>query len=200
MKKLLKNNISLIKRNDGLTLVEVMMTLLIFATVLAVVNNVFFTTQGLYSRTQQRAGQQMSTRAGLSVMMTEIRAAGCDPTEAGIAGIRSATADSCRFQSDLDGDGVIQLMEPSEDIVYYYDPGQEIVFRDPGTGPQVFITNVTLFAFQYFDDNNQQMGPLPLANQLLPQVRSIGIVVTTETPRGGEMDSRARIGLRNLGG
>jgi prepilin-type N-terminal cleavage/methylation domain-containing protein len=190
----------LVKRNDGLTLVEVMMTLLIFATVLAVVNNVFFTTQGLYSRTQQRAGQQMSTRAGLSVMMTEIRALGCDPTDSGIAGIRSAGADSCRFQSDFNGDGAIQLIEPSEDVVYYYDSDLETVFRDPGTGPQVFITDVTQFAFQYFDDNNQQLGPLPLTNQLIPEVRSIGIVITTETPRGGEINSTARMGLRNLGG
>jgi len=200
MKTSLTNNISLLKRNNGLTLVEVMMTLLIFAVVLAVVNNVFFTTQGLYSRTSQRAGMQMSTRAGMSVMMTELRVMGCDPTEAGIAGLRNARADSCRFQSDLNGDGVITTVEPSEDVVYFFDPGQETVFRDPGTGPQTFITNITQFAFQYFDGNNQQLGPLPLTSQQISQVRSIGIVITAETPRGGEMDTATRIGIRNLGG
>ena len=125
---------------------------------------------------------------------------GCDPTEAGIAGIRRATADSCRFQSDLNGDGAIQTDEPSEDIVYFFDPGQETVFRDPGTGPQIFITNVTQFAFQYFDDNNQVLGPLPLNNNLIPEVRSIGITITAETPRGGQIGTTTRIGLRNFGG
>jgi prepilin-type N-terminal cleavage/methylation domain-containing protein len=200
MKRSFRNSISFAKSTQGLTLVEVMMTLLIFAVVLAVVNNVFFTTQGLYSRTSQRAGMQMSTRAGLSVIMTELRAMGCDPTEAGIAGIRRATSDSCRFQSDLNGDGAIQTDEPSEDVVYFFDPDQETVFRDPGTGPQIFITNVTQFAFQYFDDNNQVLGPLPLNNNLIPQVRSIGVTITAETPRGGQIDSATRIGLRNFGG
>ncbi len=200
MKTFFKNNISLIKRNNGLTLVEIMMTLLIFATVLAVVNNVFFTTQNLYTRTSQRAGLQMNTRAGLSLMVTEIRTLGCDPTEAGIAGLRSAGADSCRFQSDNDGDGAIQLNEPSEDIVYYFDPVAETVFRDPGTGPQAFITNVTGFAFQFFDKDNVQMGPLPLTSARTPDVRSIGIVITAEMPRSGEINTSTRIGLRNVGG
>ncbi len=200
MKRSLGINISLTGNNKGLTLVEIMMTLLIFATVLAVVNNVFFTTQRLYSKTQQRAGMQMNTRAGLAVMMTELRSLGCDPTEQGIAGLRLAAADSCRFQSDINGDGVIQTNEPSEDIVYFYDAGQETVFRDPGTGPQLFISNVTQFAFLYFDANNQQLGPTPLNSQLIPQVRSIGITITAETPQAGEIDTMTRIGLRNFGG
>lgn len=200
MKTSLAKRISALKSNKGLTLVEVMMTLLIFAVVLAVVNNVFFTTQGLYSRTQQRANLQMNTRAGLGVMITELRAMGCDPTEAGIAGLRTARSDSCRFQSDLDGDGAISTVEPSEDVVYFYDPNQETVFRDPGTGAQAFINNVTQFSFQYFDANNQVLGPLPLNPQLISQVRSVGINVTAETPRGGSIDTSTRIGLRNLGG
>jgi len=200
MQSSLRKNISFVRNTQGLTLVEIMMTLLIFAVVLAVVNNVFFTTQGLYSRTQQRAGLQMTTRAGLSVMMTELRALGCDPTETGIAGLRVATNDTLRFQSDINGDGAIQTDEPSEDIVYFYDPGQETVFRDPGTGAQVFITNVTTFTFQYFDVNNQVLGPLPLSNNLIPQVRSVGIAITAEAPRSGEINTTTRIGLRNFGG
>jgi prepilin-type N-terminal cleavage/methylation domain-containing protein len=199
MKRSIMNSITLMKNNKGLTLVEVMMTLLIFAVVLAVVNNVFFTTQRLYSRTSQRADMQMTTRAGMNVMMTELRAMGCDPTETGIAGLRNANADSCRFQSDLNGDGAITTNEPSEDIVYFYDPNQETVFRDPGTGPQPFINNVTQFAFQYFDGNNQVLGPLPLTPQLISQVRSIGLAITAETPQGGEMDTSTRVGIRNLG-
>jgi prepilin-type N-terminal cleavage/methylation domain-containing protein len=200
MRNSLANSISVLRNSKGLTLVEVMMTLLIFAVVLAVVNNVFFTTQGLYTRTQQRAAMQMGTRAGLAVMMTELRSLGCDPTEAGIAGLRNASADSCRFQSDINGDGAIQTVEPSEDIVYYYDPGLETVFRDSGTGPQIFITNVTQFTFQYFDSNNQVLGPLPLNNQFISLVRSVGIAVTAEAPKGGEISTTTRIGLRNFGG
>jgi len=198
MNRSLKHSISIVNSNDGLTLVEVMMTLLIFATVLAVINNVFFTTQALYSRTSQRADMQMSTRAGLGVFVSEIRAAGCDPTEAGIAGLRRATQDSVRFQSDLNADGAIQTVEPSEDVMYFFDAGREILFRDPGTGPQPMITNVTQFVLTYFDGNNVTIGPLPLDDATIPLVRSVGITITAETPRGGELQASARIGLRNL--
>jgi type IV pilus assembly protein PilW len=191
--------IPLIARNtDGLTLVEVMMTLLIFATVLAVINNVFFTTQNLYSSTSQRASMQMNARSGLGVMMTEIRMAGCDPTDAGIVGLVRATQDSVRVRSDLNGDGAITTNEPSEDVLYFYDTSAEILYRDPGTGPVAMVPDVTAMSFGYFDVDNQALLPLPLNTARAALVRSIGIIISSETPRGGDISTSTRIGLRNV--
>jgi prepilin-type N-terminal cleavage/methylation domain-containing protein len=200
MRKSIISNILLVNNTKGLTLVEVMMTLLIFATVLAVINNVFFTTQGLYSVTSQRADMQMNSRSGLGVMVTEIRAAGCDPAQIGVVGIVSATADTIRVRSDLDGNGAITTNEPSEDIRYFYDADTRTIFRDPGTGPVAMVPNVESLIFSYFDRDNQPLFPLPLDPAAAAMVRSVGITITSETPRGGAMDASTRIALRNLGG
>lgn len=200
MRRSIANNISLVNNTRGLTLVEVMMTLLIFATVLAVINNVFFTTQGLYSSTSQRASMQMNSRTGIGVMVTEIRGAGCDPTEMGIVGLVNAALDTVRIRSDLNASGTITTNEPSEDVTYFYDPDVKTIFRDPGTGPVAMVPNVEALFFAYFDQDNQPLLPLPLNPARAAQVRSIGITVTSETAQGGTMSASTRIAMRNLGG
>ena len=125
----------------GFTLVEMIVTVIVLGIVLIVVNQVFFSTTRLYGNTSVRAGQQMSARAGLSVMANELRTAGCDPAfpPAGIQAVLGAAADTVHVQADLTGDGAIQLAEPSEDVTYFYDAGQQAVMRDPGTGPEIMI-------------------------------------------------------------
>jgi len=186
-----------LSRDDGFTLVEMMMTLLIFGVVLGVISNVFFTTQGMYSRTSTRAAQQMSSRAGMTVMVEEIRHAGADPENTGLSGLMSATIDTVRIRAELNDTPGIQTAEPSEDVTYFWDDTAMIIMRDNGTGPQPMIENVTDFQLTYFDVNNQLLGPLPLTPQLSRQVRSVGITVTTDTNQGGEMVTGTRIGLRN---
>lgn len=199
MKRSNRHNIR-ITGNDGFTLVEMMMTLLIFGVVLGVVSNVFFTTQGMYGRTSTRAAQQMSARAGLTVMVEEIRRAGADPERTGITALATAAADTIRVRAELNDTPGIQTAEPSEDVTYFWDPTTQIVFRDNGTGPQAMITNVTNFQIEYFDIDNQLLLPLPLTTQLSAQVRSIGLAITTTTNQGGDMAVTTRIGLRNASG
>jgi hypothetical protein len=140
----------------------------------------------------------MSARAGLSVMVNELRTAGCDPSipPVGIQGVIAAASDTVHVQADLTGDGAIQTAEPSEDIMYFYDPNAEAIMRDPGTGPEVMIPNVTACSFSYFDiNNNLLVAPLTPADR--DRVRSIRIDLSTETERGGQMDSSTRVSLRN---
>lgn len=180
----------------GVTLVELMMAVLIFGIVLGVLNGVFFSSNRLYGNTTIRAGQQMSSRVGLSVMVTELRTAGCDPTQAGFAAILSATASNIQVQADYDGSGAITTAEPSENVTYTYDAGLGTVSRNPGTGAQVVLRNVSAFAFTYFDANNAAMvAPVAAANRAL--IRSIGITLTTQTDRGGDVSANTRVTLRN---
>ncbi len=182
----------------GFTLVEMAVTMIVLGIVLLAVNQIFFSTTRLYANTSVRAGQQMSARAGLSVMANELRTAGADPSfpPAGIQGVLGAAADTVHVQADLTGDGAIQIAEPSEDVTYYYDAGQQAVMRDPGTGPEIMIPNVTACAFTFFDANNQLLAaPLDAANR--GRVKSIGINITTQTQRGGQMTATTRVSLRN---
>lgn len=182
--------------NAGVTLIELVMAVLIFGIVMVVINNVFFSTNRLYGRTTIRAGQQMNGRAGINVMVTELRTAGCDPSQSGIVGIVAAFDDSVDVQADFNGDGAIQTVEPSEHVIYYYDAGQQAVMRDPGTGPQIMIMNVSNCVFTYFDAADQEIGSPVAANQR-GLIRSIGIQVTTQTDRGGTITTDTRAGLRN---
>jgi hypothetical protein len=138
----------------------------------------------------------MNARAGLAMMVTEIRTAGCDPLESGIVGLLAASGDSVHVQSDYSGDGAITTVEPSETVLYYYDAGLGAVMRDPGTGAQAIITDVTGCVFTYFDVNNVPI-PLPIGPANRDLIRSIGITVTTNTDRGGLVTADTRVGLRN---
>jgi prepilin-type N-terminal cleavage/methylation domain-containing protein len=187
---------TLISNEKGFTLVEMAMAVLIFGIVLVVLNQVFFSSNRLYGSTAVRAGQQMNARVGLSVMVTELRTAGCDPLQVGIPGVVTAASDTAHVRADYNGDGAISTAEPSEDILYYYDPGLMAVVRDPGTGPQMMIRNVTNFVYSYFDETGAAMG-LPVAANDLDRVRSIGITLTTQTERGGQVTTDTRVTLRN---
>lgn len=198
MSKYGRNIRALVASEKGFTLVEMAVTIIVMGIVLLAVNQIFFSTTRLYGNTSVRAGQQMSARAGLSVMANELRTAGADPSfpPAGIQGVLGAAADTVHVQADLTGDGAIQIAEPSEDVTYFYDANQQAVMRDPGTGPEIMIPNVTACVFTFFDGNNQPLGaPLDAANR--NRVRSIGISITTETPRGGQMSATTRVSLRN---
>jgi prepilin-type N-terminal cleavage/methylation domain-containing protein len=187
----------LVRDNSGLTLVELIVTALIFGVVLAVINNVFFSTNTTYTKTSQRADMGMNVRLGLSIMSKELRSAGCDPTGMGIVGIVQATGDSIRVRADLDGDGNIQTAEPSEDVLYFFDPNVGTLFRDPGTGPQVVVQDVTGLTLTYFDADNNVIGPPPLDAAQSAQVRSIGLSITTETMNAGQLSLGTTVSLRN---
>ena len=189
-----------IRDNKGFTLVEVMITGMILAVVLAVVTGVFLSSSRMHQRTNQRVGIQMNTRLGLAIMSKELRHAGCDPSEFGVTGVVWADDDTVQVRADLDGDGVIQTAEPSEDVTYFYDASTQTLFRDPGTGPQVIVPNVSSVTIVYLDATNTVLGPVPLDAATITQVRSIAITITTDSQDAGQVTWGTTIALRNLSG
>lgn len=196
MNKTLRNIRATLASDRGLTLIELVVTVIVLAIVLVAVNQIFFSTTRLYGNTSVRAGQQMSARAGVSVMITELRTAGSDPEEQGFQALLSAESDTVHVQADLNGDSTITTVEPSENIRYYYDANALAVMRDSGSGPEVMIPDVTACTFTYFDVDNQPLVP-PLAANEMGRVRSIGIGITSTTERGGQVTVATRVALRN---
>ena len=184
-----------LRNSRGFTLVEVMVTMLIFAVVMAVVGGVFFSSNEMYTKTNRRAGMQMNGRMGMSLMAQEIRHAGCDPQGAGVTAIVAGTGNSLRFQADISGDGVIQTAEPSEDITYAYDADAQAITRNPGSGAAVVVPNVTGLTFTYLDIGNNVVAP-PLTPGTAAQVRTIAITMTTAN-RDEDMTLTTSISLRN---
>ncbi len=75
-------------------------------------------------------------------MPTELRRAGADPNipPVGIVGVSSADSVTVRVRGDLNGDGVIQTTEPSEDVTYSYVAATGVPSRNPGSGVQEVLT------------------------------------------------------------
>lgn len=187
---------------SGMTMVELLVTTVVFGVVLAVLNTLFFSSNRMYAKTNERAGIQMNNRMGMSIMTTEIRQAGCDPAQPpigpiGVTAIVLATADSIRINADLNADGAISTVEPSEDVTYFFDGAANTLNRDPGTGAEVVVPGVTNASFTYLDGANNVLGPLPLTANLANRVRTVLVTVTTTSDDAGAITLSTAIALRN---
>jgi type II secretory pathway component PulJ len=180
-----------------MTLLELLVTIAIFAIVILVVTTIMFSSTRLGARTSDRADAQGSVRQTLSLMTTEIRQAGADPSipPVGIQAIVAGDSVSLRIRADLNGNGVIQTAEPSEDVTYAYSGG--VLTRDPGTGPARVAANLTAMEFSYYDPNNVRLAMLPLSIADAASVRSVGIRLTVEEGDSQPITLESRITLRN---
>ena len=88
----------------GMTLVELMVTMSIFAVVLGVVMGFMATTGRSYNATRERVQYQQSMRAVISLMTREIRSTGCDPNSVGFDHFTLADNGALLCQMDLNGD------------------------------------------------------------------------------------------------
>lgn len=97
----------------GFTLIELLITVAISGVLMAGVYTAFKSQQDSYLAQEQVAEMQQNIRAGLDVMVRDMRMAGYDPFSTGTFNIVTATADEFRFTAaDLNDDG------DDEDISY----------------------------------------------------------------------------------
>jgi prepilin-type N-terminal cleavage/methylation domain-containing protein len=186
----------------GFTLVELLVSLTIFAVVAVILGTVIVSSNRTQRQTTHRADVQGASRAALSLMSAELSQAGADPRvpPTGIAAVSSADSTTVRVQADLNGDGVIQTTEPSEDVTYSYDASAKALLRNPGTGAAQVLINVTQLRFTYFDASDQPLTSLPLSASDRALVRSIGITFTCEENDSHPLSHSTKITLRNQAG
>ncbi|MFH1842663.1 MAG: prepilin-type N-terminal cleavage/methylation domain-containing protein [bacterium] len=182
---------------SGMTLVEMMVSLAIFAVVMTVVFTFMVNSRNSYADVSERVEYQQTVRAALSLVSREIRTVGCDPTDIGFDRFAIADAGQILCRMDLDGDGVIETVEPAEQVDYWFDNDASELLRDPGTGPQTILRNVTNLVFTYFDANGNQIGPPPLSQVDRTLIRFVNINITGESDRGEPVNYATRIFVRN---
>lgn len=193
--------ITAFNRNDsGLSLLELMVVLAILGIVMLTLMGIAVSTSRLHWRTSSLAGAQMSARQGMSLMETEIRQAGADPgnPQIGVVGVVTAQASLLRVRADLNGDGVISTTEPSEDVIYSYDAVNKNIVRNPGTGAQIVVPNVSTLSFTYYDATSTVLGPLPLSATNAAAVRAIGVSFKALERDSMTITLTARVALRNM--
>jgi len=188
-----------LRSQAGMTLVEMLVGIGIFTVIAVTLSTILFSSTKLTSRTSRRANAQGNVRQAMSLMSTELRQAGADPSipAAGIVAIVSADSVSVHIRADLNGDGVLQTAEPSEDVTYRYAPSTSELTRDPGTGASTVASDITSLELRYFDASNNRLTALPLSVADAALVRSVGIHLTAQDGDAHPISLDSRVTLRN---
>ena len=164
------------KKERGVTLVELMISLSMFAVIISAMYNMFNFQQKNYSVQDNVAVMQQNVRVGLGYMVKEIRMAGYIPdgippnklspsndslpsspfTANGISeSVEEATASAITLQADIDGDNI------TEAVRYTLDAGNNTLTRevwkwnagatswDASTGPEIVAEDIENVVFTY---------------------------------------------------
>jgi prepilin-type N-terminal cleavage/methylation domain-containing protein len=181
----------------GMTAVELLVSLAIFAVISAVVIGFLTGSRRTYEDTSDRAGYQQSLRAVFSLFTREIRSAGCDPAESGVDRFPVADSGTLRCRMDLDGDGNTTDVSPDEDITYAFEAGDGELRRTTISGDQTILRGVQAVTFSYFDGDGNPLTTLPLSAADRREVRFVGITIAGETPHGEPVTYSTRVLVRN---
>lgn len=181
----------------GMTLVEMIVALAIFAVISTVIVGFLTGSRQTYDSTSDRARYQQSLRAVFSLMTREIRSAGCDPAEVDLEGFPVADDLSLRCRMDLDGDGVTLGLGPDEDITYTFDAGQAALQRTTAAGTQTILRDVQQVQFSYFDEDGNALAGTPLSAADRARVRFVDIAIAGELRDGEPVTYSTRVFVRN---
>ncbi len=184
--------------NAGITLVEILIAVSLGAVAAAVLFATLIGGQDVFIKTRAEAGAHGDAQAVLGLLANEIRAAGSDAGELGLpgAGIALARGDTLHIVSDLNGDRVISLSEPPEDVLYVFNSGEGQLTRDIGTGPVVLLDRVSNLVMTFLDENGQQLAPEANGRIAPDAVRAVQIVISIQTPNGSVEDVEGVYAMR----
>ena len=152
----------------GFSLVELLVVLAVIGFVMAGTLGLLVVGMKSYALGAARVEAQQAARVALERMVKELRAAGYDPTGAGLAAIAESEPTRVAFHVDANGNGVIDPTR--ERIVFLLRDG--VLRRDAGGGAQPIVEGVRRFELSYFD----RAG---IATADPAQVRSIRVRVET---------------------
>ncbi|MGD9096743.1 MAG: prepilin-type N-terminal cleavage/methylation domain-containing protein [Desulfobacterales bacterium] len=193
------------QKERGFTMVEMLVSLAMFAIIVAAVGAVMVPMRRSYTTQDVAAGAQQTTRLAIDFMVNDIRLAGLDPIGEADAGIEDATALFLQFTIDRapaggEANGEIDEGE-LERLTYAWDaPTRRLrLTYDEGTGSsdtETLVDNVSNLRFTYFDEEDNVTTDLN-------EIRSVAITMTVEEPAGLEgtvaRTYNTRVRCRNLG-
>jgi prepilin-type N-terminal cleavage/methylation domain-containing protein len=183
----------------GMTMVEMIVALAIFAVVTTVVMGFLTSSRSTYGQTSDRAHYQQAVRAVFSLMTREIRSAGCNPENAGFDGFVIADDLVLQCRMDLDGDGTTLGINPDEDVTYTYDPVLATLERTTSAGTQTVLRDVQQLMFSYFDGTGNPLLGTPLSADDRAEVRFVEIAVEGSLRSGETVALTTRVYVRNDG-
>jgi type IV pilus assembly protein PilW len=191
---------------DGFTLIEVMIALLMAGIMVSAIFTAFTTQRKSYTMQELVAELQQNLRVAQYGLTTNIRMAGYDPTGDADAGFVSADVSRFNFTVDIvnsagpppDGDG--DVVDANEDVSLGLSAAHDAdndgrvddttvldnmsLGRDVGGGFQPLADNIEAIEFQYFDeDGNILATPMAAGSAQLDDIRSIRVSILARASR-----------------
>ena len=168
------------KYSKGFTLIELMVALALTSIIMAGIMAAYISQLKSHVTQQTIVEMQQNLRAGLLMLVNEIRMAGYDPTGAASAGIVNLGSDTITFTMDLDGDGA--LSGSGENVTYLLytaaDGRQKLGRQSPAT-PQAVAENIDALNFVYLDvDGN--------VTATASAVKSVQVSLVAKTDRAAQ--------------
>lgn len=182
---------------QGLTLIELMISLSVFGVVMAVVFGFLSNARSSYQNTREKVQYQQSMRAVLSLMTREVRSTGCDPSSAGFEPFGIATTNVMMCRADLNGDGDTTDTAPDESVLYSFNAATGELTRFDGNVAMVVLNGLNNMTLTYFDAAGAVLGAVPLNSLDRSLVRYVEVMLDGETAQGEPVSYTTRIALRN---
>ena len=175
------------KNENGFTLVELLVAMVLSLVVLASVSSAFISQRKTYDAQEQVNEMIQKTRAVMEIITREIKLAGFDPTGNAFNDTSGPyaipySATQLQIQADLDGDGTANTSDSNEIILYSFDSDNLQIQRNTGQAwayARVLAENIQNFTFTYWASNGTQINST--ANQA--NIRQIQITVTGRTEK-----------------
>ncbi len=184
-------------RRAGMTLVELMVTLVIFGIIIGVVFGFLTEARQSYTSTRQKAQYQQGLRAVMSMVTREVRSAGCDPRGAGFERFPVASATQLQCRMDLNADTDVLDAGPDEDITYAFNAGTGELSRTVAGGTAVVLRGLTNLTFNYYDEDGVLMTALPLNATNRARIHAVDLVMDGVTAKDEPVSYTTRIAVRN---
>jgi type IV pilus assembly protein PilW len=167
---------------NGFTLIEMLIALAMGSLLLASLYNFYMGQKKAYAIREQVSEMQQNARAGMELMVREIRMAGYNPTRAPGVGIIEAGSQAIRMTMDLNGDG--DVTDENEDITYsLYDSGSDgdldLGRKPAGSTNQPVAENIASLDFVYTLAN----GSTTTTPVSLGQIRMLQVSLTARTTK-----------------
>jgi len=164
-----------LKKTEGFTLTELMVSMAIGMVMLAAVTTTFMLQTKTYNAQQQINEMEQNARGVLDVITRELKMAGYKPNGGSFGGVTYSTT-QLMIQTDLDASGGISTSTTAnEQITYAYDSTNKQITRAVGTGSALVLAdNITAFTFSYLDSTGA-------STTTSANIRQVSISITART-------------------
>ena len=164
-----------LKKTEGFTLTELMVSMAIGMAMLAAVTTTFMLQTKIYNAQQQINEMEQNARGVLDVITRELKMAGYKPNGGSFSGVTYSTT-QLMIQTDLDASGGISTSATAnEQITYVYDSTNKQITRAVGTGSALVLAdNITAFTFSYLDSTGA-------STTTSANIRQVSISITART-------------------